>query len=190
MTHAKKLLAVLAVIVLLLSGSAVPAGAGAAGAAVCPGAAGFPLSSLPKTAPGESHAGLGSVVAYHGTCFDRIVFLFDVTVHGYRVAYEAPFTEGRGLPLGPFTAGGAVLNVVLFASAYPEAFAPGKGLTAGGHGAFGSFLTFRTLRDGLYGGSFEGRTTFSIGVRARLPMRVQVLTGPPRIVLDVLHVWP
>lgn len=180
----------IASVVALLLALLVPVPAAAGGRAICPGAAGFPLSSLPKTAPGDSHAGLGSVVAQHGTCWDRIIFLFDVTVHGYRVAYEAPFTEGRGLPMAPFTAGGAVLNVVLFADSHPEGFAPGRGVTAGSHAAFGSFLTFRTLRDGLYGGSFEGRTTFSIGVRARLPMRVTVLSAPPRIVLDVLHVWP
>ena len=51
---------------------------------------------------------------------------------------------------------------------------------------------FKTLRDVVYGGSFEGQTTFAIGVRARLPFRIFVLpsdTGGVRIVLDVAHRW-
>jgi hypothetical protein len=51
---------------------------------------------------------------------------------------------------------------------------------------------YRTLRDVVFGGSFEGHTTFAVGVRARLPFRVFVLTGPgshSRIVLDIAHRW-
>jgi hypothetical protein len=53
-------------------------------------------------------------------------------------------------------------------------------------------LGYRTLRDVVFGGSFEGYTTFAVGVRARLPFRVFVLAGPgthSRIVLDVAHQW-
>ena len=41
-------------------------------------------------------------------------------------------------------------------------------------------------------GSYEGRTTFGVGVRARLPMRVFTLDGPgtgSRLVIDVAHRW-
>ena len=51
---------------------------------------------------------------------------------------------------------------------------------------------YRTLRDVVYGGCFEGRTTFGVGVRARLPFRVFTLAGPgtrSRIVLDMAHRW-
>ena len=50
---------------------------------------------------------------------------------------------------------------------------------------------YRTLRSVVYGSSFEGATTFGVGVRARLPFRVFVLDGPggSRVVLDVAHRW-
>lgn len=51
---------------------------------------------------------------------------------------------------------------------------------------------YQTLRDVVFGGSFEGYSTFAVGVRARLPFRVFVLSGPGshgRIVLDVAHRW-
>ena len=51
---------------------------------------------------------------------------------------------------------------------------------------------YRTLRDVVYGGTFEGYTTFGVGVRARLPFRVLTLAGPDggsRIVIDVAHRW-
>jgi hypothetical protein len=51
---------------------------------------------------------------------------------------------------------------------------------------------YQTLRSVVFGGSFEGLTTFGVGVRARLPFRVFALAGPggdTRIVLDVLHKW-
>ena len=51
---------------------------------------------------------------------------------------------------------------------------------------------FRTFRDLVYGGSFEGQTDFALGVRARLPFRVFVLAGPggnSRLVVDVAHQW-
>ncbi len=51
---------------------------------------------------------------------------------------------------------------------------------------------YPTLRSVVYGGSFEGYTTFGVGVRARLPFRVFVLTGPgahSRLVIDVAPSW-
>jgi hypothetical protein len=35
--------------------------------------------------------------------------------------------------------------------------------------------SYRTLRDVVYGGGFERRLTFGVGVRARLPYRVFIL---------------
>jgi len=180
----KRSLAVIASVILLLLAFAVPAAGG--GRVVCPGAAGFPSSSLAKTGVGESSAQLVSVVASHGTCWDRITFTFSgPVVRGYRVAYETAFTQGRGLPMNGFVGGGERLNVVLNGHATTNYAIP-----VGSHAAFGPSLTFRTFRDGMYGGTFEGRTTFCVGVRARLPMRVIVATSPPRIIVDVLHLWP
>ena len=49
-----------------------------------------------------------------------------------------------------------------------------------------------TFRQVAYAGSFEGQTSFGLGVRARLPFRVFTLAGPgagSRIVVDVAHRW-
>jgi len=87
--------------------------------------------------------------------------------------------------------GGAKLSVVLLdpaydiltgATTYPQG--------VGDHVA--NVRGYRTLRDVVYGGTFEGYTTVGIGVRARLPYRVFVLAGPgagSRIVIDVAHRW-
>ncbi|MCA1703043.1 MAG: hypothetical protein LC808_07125, partial [Actinobacteria bacterium] len=51
---------------------------------------------------------------------------------------------------------------------------------------------YSTLRDVVYAGCFEGRTSVGVGVRARLPFRVFMLAGPGsggRIVLDIAHRW-
>ena len=51
---------------------------------------------------------------------------------------------------------------------------------------------FTTFRQVAYVDSFESRTTFGLGVRARLPFRVFSLDGPgtsSRLVIDVAHRW-
>lgn len=44
----------------------------------------------------------------------------------------------------------------------------------------------RRVVDTVYGGSFEGRTTFGIGLNSKRPFRVQLL-GDGRIVIDFQH---
>ncbi|HET9517095.1 MAG TPA: hypothetical protein VFO77_05155, partial [Actinoplanes sp.] len=90
----------------------------------------------------------------------------------------------EGLNFAPYLAGGAKLAVTLKAPAttYPA--------VTGDHPV--NVLRYRTLRDVVYGGSFEGYTQFGVGVRARLPMRVFVAAGPgahSRIIIDVAHRW-
>jgi hypothetical protein len=120
------------------------------------------------------------------TCYDRVVFEFNGRVSGHSVRYGEAYTEGQGRPMSPFTAGGALLAVSLRAPAYTVSY-PHR---TGDHVA--EVRGYRTLRDVVFGGSFEGYTTFAVGVRARLPFRVFVLPGPggrSRIVLDVAHRW-
>ena len=49
----------------------------------------------------------------------------------------------------------------------------------------------RRAEDG-HAGSFEGQTTFGVGVRTRLPFRVFALSGATgtKLVIDVAHRWP
>jgi hypothetical protein len=171
-----------------IAGAAAPAagttaagamGARAAAAAPC----GITWGSGPKTAGTLATAPLAFVRTGQHECYDRTVFEFAGPVDGYAVQYaNQVLTEGRGLDLVPYTAGGAWLAVSLRA--------PAGLYTAGEHTA--NVVGYSTLRDVVYGGSFEGYTTFAVGVRARLPFQVVVLAGPGshgRIVLDVAHRW-
>lgn len=172
-----------AVLVCGLAVGAVPAVAsGAAAAPYC----GITWGSSARAAGGQRQAPVVAVRTGRHDCYDRVVLDLDGTAAGYRVAYGEAYTQGRGLALSPYTAGGAVLNVVVLAPAGPPGFLVADGTHLAG------VLGYRTLRDITYGGSFEGHTTFAVGVRARLPYRVFVLAGPgthSRVVLDVAHRW-
>jgi len=152
---------------------------------------GINWGSLPKAGGALHQAPLVATRTGQQTCYDRLVFEFDGTADGYRVEYASEvYTEGQGLPLSGQTAGGALIKVALLEpttdlsghSTYPQ--------PVGGHVA--NVAGYQTLRDVVFGGSFEGYSTFAVGVRARLPFRVFVLSGPgshSRIVLDVAHRW-
>ena len=99
-------------------------------------------------------------------------------------------TDGEGLDLVPYTAGDAFLWVTLRAPAYDESHTSTIDARNGDHVA--NVLRYDTLRDVVFGGSFEGYTTFAVGVRARLPFRVLLLAGPgthSRIVVDIADRW-
>ena len=146
--------------------------------------------SLVKSQETFSQAGLIATRTGRHDCFDRLVLEFDGGAGGYRVDYvDQVLTDGEGAVLP--VAGGARLRVTLLAPAYNvntgTVTYPHR---SGDHVA--RVGSYRTLRDVVYGGSFEGYTTFGVGVRARLPFRVLVLAGPgthSRIVVDVAHRW-
>lgn len=151
---------------------------------------GITWGSLAKSGGTLSQAPLITTRTGRHDCYDRVVFEFDGQARGYRVDYGEAYTEGQGLALSPYTAGAAWLNVVLLEPAYAPSGVTTYPHRAGDHVA--NVLAYRTLRDVVFGGSFEGYTTFAVGVRARLPYRVFVLAGPgthSRIVLDVAHQW-
>jgi hypothetical protein len=170
---------------------------GAAPAAAVPTATATAVAAAPycgitwgsgaKTAGTLSTAPLVKVVTSRAGCWDRTVFEFDGAVRGYSVAYATSITtEGRGLELVPYVAGGDRLGVSLRA----PALAPAYPARPGDHAA--NVLAYRTLRDVVYGGSFEGYSTFAVGVRARLPFRVLIAPGPgthSQIIMDVAHLW-
>jgi hypothetical protein len=151
---------------------------------------GIKWGSLPKAGGSNSAPLVASRTGQH-SCFDRLVFDFNGAANRYSVQYaNEVYTEGRGLPLSPQTAGGALLKVVLLEPAYDEAGRDTYRHQPTDHVA--KVSGYRTLRDVVYGGSFEGQTTFAVGVRARLPFRIFALSGPgssSRIVLDVAHRW-
>ncbi|RZU53872.1 hypothetical protein EV385_5806 [Krasilnikovia cinnamomea] len=152
---------------------------------------GITWGSGEKTAGPLSPAPLISVQTGRHDCWDRVVFEFNGTARGYSVRYsdQVP-TDGEGLDLVPYTAGGAYLWVTLRAPAYDADHVSTIDARTGDHTA--NVVRYATLRDVVFGGSFEGYTTFAVGVRARLPFRVTLLTGPgthSRIVVDIAHRW-
>ncbi|TDC83884.1 hypothetical protein E1193_07330 [Micromonospora sp. KC606] len=151
---------------------------------------GITWGSGTKAAGSLSTAPLVDVRTGRHDCFDRVVFEFAGPVSGYTVTYGETWTEGEGLPLSPYTAGDELLRVSLRAPSYDDGHVATVPYRVGEHTA--NVLRYRTLRDVVFGGSFEGYTTFAVGVRARLPFRAFVLAGPgphSRIVLDVAHQW-
>jgi hypothetical protein len=180
---------------LALAAAAAPAAAARGTAAAAPQAAapycGITWGSAEKAAGPLSGAPLIDVRTGRHECWDRVVFEFDGTARGYSVRYSAEvLTDGEGLDLVPYTAGGAHLWVTLRAPAYDDDHVSTIDARSGDHVA--NVIRFDTLRDVVFGGSFEGYTTFAVGVRARLPFRVTLLNGPgthSRIVVDIAHFW-
>lgn len=169
---------------------------GAAGAAtIAPAAAatvpycGITWGSTAKAAGTGSVHALNDVRPGRHQCFDRLVFDLSGPADGYRVEYVPEVrTDGEGRRL--YVAGGAVLRVVLLANVFDQLGHLHYDRRPGDHVA--DVSGYRTLRDVVYAGCFEGQTTFGVGVRARLPFRVFTLAGPGasgRIVLDVAHRW-
>lgn len=148
--------------------------------------------SLAKTRAPYSGKQVSNVRSGRHQCFDRLVI--DVNrkgtgLPGYHVAYVATVTSdgsGAAVPLR----GGARLRIVVKAPAYDAGgaatYRPANRrelVDVSGH---------QTFRQVAWAGSFEGRTTLGLGVRARLPMRAFVLDnadGGHRIVVDVAHRW-
>jgi len=149
--------------------------------------------SLPKQLgnndPGVPGNYLTDVRGGRHECFDRLVFDLTGPASGYRVEYVAQVvSDGSGEPI-PLR-GGAFLSIVLAAAAHdlngqPTYNPPNRSEAVNVTG----FTTFRQV---AFGGTFEGVTTFGLGVRARLPFRVFVLAGPgsgSRMIVDVSHRW-
>jgi len=176
----------------VIGAGVAPAVAGATSAPTC----GIRWGSLAKASPPMTAATLSGVRTGRHDCFDRLVVdLAGRPAAGYDVRYaEPPYrAQGSGAPL--LVAGGALLEIIVRAPAYD---ASGNSTVPWGGTAvvvrphdFDS-RGFRTFEDLVWGGSFEGQSSFGLGVRARLPFRVFQLDGPgngSRLVVDVAHRW-
>lgn len=141
----------------------------------------------PAWSPGKS---IYNVRTGQHTCYDRLVIDVSGSVGTYNVRYVAHvFTEARGSTIP--TRGGAALEISMMNPGYdPEtgattyAYANANELT--------NVTGYRTFRQVVWAGTYEGYSSVGIGVRARLPFRVFVLTGPggsSRLVVDVAHRW-
>jgi|SRR5579884_2136814 len=120
------------------------------------------------------------------SCYDRLVIDLNGPASGYMVSYVSNFySQGKGelIPLQ----GGAKLQVIALAPAYDSNGQPTYQATVGQPLPNINLAGYRTFRDLRYGGSFEGQTSFGLGVRAQLPFRVFQLDH--RLVIDVAHQW-
>lgn len=174
----------LMVVLLGLTGAAV-----AVPASATEGYCGLSWGSTAKSVPALGTASVLSSRTGRQPCWDRVVFELDGPAAGYSVSYvDAVVQDGSGevLPVP----GGARLQVQLHHPAYDAAGNATYPYRAGQQVA--NVAGYPTLRSVVFGGSFEGDSTFGVGVRARLPFRVITVDGPgghSRIVIDVAHRW-
>jgi hypothetical protein len=180
----RKIARLLFAVLLALAGAAVAVPAGAT-----EGYCGLSWGSRDKVAVPMSAAPLSAVRTGRHACWDRLVFDLAGPAGGYSVGYvDSVHQDGSGAVLT--VPGGARLQVALHHPAYDAAGAATYPRRAGQQAV--DVAGYATLRSVVYGGSFEGVTTFGVGVRAHLPFRVFVLAGPgghARIVVDVAHRW-
>ena len=146
---------------------------------------GIRWGSLPEERNPGSTGQVTNVRTGRHACFDRLVIDVSGDAGGYFVRYVGQVRrDGSGTPV-PLR-GGARLEVVVTAPPVPtDAWFLPNGELLDPRG-------YRTFRHLAWAGSFEGQSTFGLGVRARLPFRVFVLDGPgtgSRVVVDVAHRW-
>jgi hypothetical protein len=181
----KRLAVLTAVLALLLTGM----GSSVAEAREAEGACATPWGSQPKgarplTSP-DTH--IVNVRAGRHACFDRLVVDLDDAAPGYHVQYVRRYRHIASGDIIP-TPGGARLEIIVRAPAIDDQGQPTYDGVAGQALPRINLAGFQTFRSARYGGTFEGQTSFGLGVRARLPFRVLKLGD--RLVIDVAHVWP
>lgn len=145
----------------------------------CPGTASWNTQPEHSAATAPAGAALSDVRPGRHECFDRIVF--DVAGPpelGYHLGYvPAVERQGSGKPIA--VAGEADLRVDLGV--------PAPALFAG----FGYRAEWSALREIRFAGSFEGQTTFAVGVTDERPFRLFVLPpadrGLSHVVVDIAH---
>lgn len=153
---------------------------------------GITWGSLAKSTSPMTTSALRGVRTGQHACYDRIVFDIGPGGHGrvgYDVRYATVYSDGSGavVPLR----GAADIRIVIKAPAYDVRTGRAT-YTPANPRELSNVAGFSTFRQVAWAGSFEGQTTIGLGVRARLPMRVLVLTdtsGSQRLVVDVAHRW-
>jgi len=140
--------------------------------------------SKPRHAGKMARPAVLKVRAGKHACFDRLVIdIGKGAKPGYRVRYVQRIIQdgsGKVIPVR----GHARLLVTVLAPAGANYPANGRHLAD-----VAGFSAFRQIAGA---GSLEGITSVGVGLRARLPFRVMVLSAPGhryRIVIDVAHHW-
>lgn len=172
-----------------LAALALAAGLGIAVPGTASAACGITWGSLPKSAPPQITGPITNVRAGQHPCFDRLVIDLKGERTGYRVRYVPSVHQpgkGDAVPLR----GGADLQIEVLSPAYNDS--GGATYSPANRNEIVNTAGYTAFRQAAYVGSYEGQTTFGLGVRARLPYRVFVLDTPgtgSRVVIDVAHIW-
>jgi hypothetical protein len=171
----KRLLVVLLALTVALGFVATPTPASARGCSVTWGSTA--KTAGPSTNPGSP---VQNVRTGGHPCYDRFVVDLGGPASGFAVRYVNRYrAEGSGdvirLP------GGGKLEIII------RAPGQGYGATVGQKLPGVTVAGYETFRSTRFGGSFEGITSFGLGVRARLPFRVMKVGN--RVVVDVAHHW-
>ena len=145
--------------------------------------------STAEHAPVLSGALVTGVRTGRHACFDRMVVDLKGRAPGYSVKYVSNvYTDGAG-QLVPLR-GGAKLQVIALAPAYDSNTGTAT-YNPANKKELVNVTGYSTFRQIAWAGSFEGQTTFGLGVRARLPFRVFTIQDATssRLVIDVAHHW-
>ncbi len=118
--------------------------------------------------------------AEHAT-FDRVVFQFRGRTPGYDIRYVDAVREDPGGDSVRLR-GRAFLRVVFRDASLAE-----QGISAPPYYTDGAATGMSSLKDLRKAGDFEGYLSFGVGLDHRAGFRVLALTGPSRVVLDVVR---
>ena len=143
----------------------------------------FPANTDPDTGPASPGA-LGNVTAIrlgHHDGYDRVVFEFHGKgTPGWTVQYvPQPLSQGSGQPV-PVT-GSAFLSVGITGVGYP----PDTGIQEVARGPV-SVSDTHVVTEVYFDGTFEGVSQAFIGTTSKQPFRAYLLTGPARVVVEVV----
>jgi hypothetical protein len=117
--------------------------------------------------------------------FDRLVLEFADRVPGYTVGYRPPpaQSDGSGQEI-PLPGASATVKVSLNP-------ATGDGWAGDARTYFGpstvAAANTSEVTEVKAAGDFEAVLSWVVGLRAKVPFRVLVLDGPPRLVIDFQH---
>ena len=139
--------------------------------------------TLPVTAAGTvDRAQITDIRVGTHDGYDRIAIEFDAGIPEYRIeAATPPFTQDpSGLPMN--VAGSAFWKMVLNGGTIVS---PDGGTTYGGSRDFKP--GFPKLVEFVTGGDFEAVSTWYIGLSDVSCIRVQALSSPSRLVIDIQH---
>lgn len=126
-------------------------------------------------APGTSIT-ISTVTVGRHADFDRVVLTVSGPTAGYRVGYVPKLVQDGSGDTVPIS-GGAILAVTLRSTDWTVRPSPTVNRSPGYEG----LVQLRSA------GEFEGYAQYGIGQASRAGFRVQRLTGPDRLVVDVRH---